>query len=166
MARAHLKPKGQSPKIKAFSAAYAATGDKKYAAEKAGYSHASTEAQRLLSKPHVQESVRRIQERRIINELMPAALDLLAHVIAEPTFKPEVRVKAAAEVRQWYGQVTGGDGKGDKAPEDMTPDELQARIAALRARQAQLADGAKIIEGEAVTVDAAPIDQTAAADLF
>lgn len=166
MARAELKKTVKNARHATFARVLAETGDKRYAATKAGYSHADADGYKLAARPEIQESVRRIQERRIINELMPAALDLLAHVITEPTFKPEVRVKAASEVRQWYGQVTGGDGKGDKAPEDMTPDELQARIAALRARQAQLADGAKIIEGEAVTVEASPIDRPSAADLF
>lgn len=135
-----------TPQQKAFAEVYADTGSSLYSARMAGYSHPEGNCGKILAKPVVQQTIRQIQERRILNDLMPKALDLLERAIGEETWKPEVRIKAAAEVRQWYGQVTGGAGQ-DKAPEDMSPDELAARIATLRARQAQLADGAKVIEG-------------------
>lgn len=131
--------------MKQFAEVYATTGSSLHAARMAGYSHPEGNCGKILAKPIVQQTVRQIQERRILNDLMPAALNLLERAIADETWKPEVRLKAAAEVRQWYGQVTGNSGQ-DKAPEDMSPDELAARIATLRARQAQLADGAKVID--------------------
>lgn len=134
---------------KVFAKAYADTGLSGHSARVAGYAHPDTNAHKVLAQPLVQQTVRQIQERRILNDLMPKALNLLEKAITDETWKPEVRIRAAAEVRQWYGQITG-DGLKDKAPEDMTPGELNDRIAALRARQAQLADGARIIEGEAI----------------
>ena len=133
---------------RAFAEAYVSGGVASHAAAQAGYAHAETNASKIMAKPIVQQTIRQIQERRILNDLMPKALDLLERAIGDETWKPEVRIKAAAEVRQWYGQVTGNSGQ-DKAPEDMTPDELAARIATLRARQAQLADGAKVIDAVA-----------------
>lgn len=147
MAKSTARATAPTRQQRQFAAVYAETGSARYSAAAAGYSLPDTNHPRIMANPVVQQTVRQIQERRILNDLMPKALDLLERAIGDETWKPEVRIKAAAEVRQWYGQVTGGAGQ-DKAPEDMSPDELAARIATLRARQAQLAEGAKVIEHE------------------
>lgn len=155
---ARLKSGAVTRQEKAFAEAYAVSGDVPLSSLKANISRPDTNGYRVLARPIVQQTIRQIQERRILNDLMPAALNLLERAIGDETWKPEVRLKAAAEVRQWYGQVTGG-GAGDKAPEDMSPDELAARIATLRARQAQLAEGAKVIDAE-------PVEEPPNGDVF
>lgn len=141
-----------------FASVYGNTGDGTVSAIIAGYAKPAESFRRVAAREAVQETVRKIQERRVIEDLMPKALNLLERAIGDETWKPEVRIKAAAEVRQWVQQVTGA-GATDKAPEDMTPDELAARIATLRARQAQLAEGAKVIDVE-------PIDDSPGDDVF
>lgn len=141
-----------------FASVYGNTGDGTVSAIIAGYAKPAESFRRVAERAAVKETVRKIQERRVIEDLMPKALNLLERAIGDETWKPEVRIKAAAEVRQWVQQVTGVSGA-DKAPEDMTPDELAARIAMLRARQVQLADGAKVINAE-------PIEDGPDADVF
>lgn len=136
---------GLTVQQRAFTAAYARSGDPAYAATKAGYAHPDTYGHDLLKKPVVQASVREAQARRMVNDLLPLAVDLLEHVIKDKTAKTADRLRAGKIVTD-YG--FGAHAARDKAPEDMTPDELADRIAALRARQAALAEGAKIIDIE------------------
>lgn len=142
---------------------YAGTGNVTLSARMAG-EKSRQNAQHILAKPAVQETVRQIQERRIMSDLVPKALNLLDHFLTDKTAKPEVRIRAAQEVRQWSAQM--GVSGADKPPEAMTPDELAARIAELRARQAQIMDAAKVIDGDDGIEDAQVIEGDDKPDIF
>ena len=123
---------------KVFAQTYAETGRKDLADLKAGYSTQTNALGRSLLKPHVAETVRQIQERRLNNDLLPKALSLLEHILENKESKDRDKITAAKIiVDRTIGM--GQDATANKAAEDMTQDELAARIALLRARQAALA---------------------------
>lgn len=130
----------------AFAEAMAKHGDCVQAAKDAGYAHPVAHGNKIAKIPAVAESVRRIQARKLQNDLLPLAVGRLERILTDDQHKAADHISAAKVVLSY---TLGKDAPGqDKAPEDMTADELAARMAALRARQVELADSAKVIEHE------------------
>ena len=142
------------PRERKFAEVYAATGHGSFAATQAGYPSPGPRATELVKRPIVQAAIRAEQERRLTDEALPLAVDWLVKCVSDETYKPADRNTAARIIIQ--NTISRADAGRDKAPEDMTPDELAARITILRARQAQLADGAKVIDGDAHDLDQDP----------
>ena len=131
----------------AFAKEYAAHGDAVLAAKNAGYSSPQANANKIIKRPDVAEAVRAIQARRLHNNLLPLAVDRLERILQDDAHKAADHISAAKVVLSY---TLGKDAPGqDKAPEDMTADELAQRMAALRARQLELSEGAQVIEGTA-----------------
>jgi hypothetical protein len=121
------------------------TQDPTYSATKAQYRTPQIQGYQKLAKPDIQDAVRRTQVARLNNELLPAALNLLSTVLADPKETTRNRLTAAKIViDRTIGM--GGDAGDDKEPHEMTPAELQARIDRLRREQADRAQ--PIIEHE------------------
>lgn len=128
---------------KRFAEAYALTGDVQLAAREAGYAHPKN-AGKYLARPIVQAEIRRVQTERLYSDLLPAAIGLLAQVINDQTENTRNRITAAKIVLD--RTLGAADAAADaKEPHEMTADELAARIARLRQRQAELADAARDI---------------------
>jgi len=115
---------------KAFAATYAATGDRNYAAMKAGYSSPRQSASQALQKVEVQADIRRQQLAILNNELLPAAIGVLATIIADP--KASERGKLTAVKIVLDRALGGADASESKEPHEMTSDEIQKRLDALR----------------------------------
>lgn len=124
------------------------------AAERAGLSQPARDGWRMMQRPQVVDAIINEQRRRLAEHGLPATVDWFVECVSNDKYKPSDRNTAGKTILQYT--IGSGEAGRDKAPEDMTPDELQARIAILRARQAQLADGAKLIDGDATEIDAAP----------
>lgn len=135
------KKGGLTRQEKVFAETIAGTGDKHYAAAKAGYSQPAVGAHRALARPIVHAEIARIQTDRLFNELLPAAINCLAEIIASPKAPAGARVQAAKLVMD--RTLGGDDARQGKEPHEMTGEELAnaidqlERIAAERAKPVQ-----------------------------
>lgn len=142
----------RTPQEKIFAAAMASTGDKHYAATKAGYSHPNVQANVVLSRPGIQSDVARIQMERLYNDALPLAVNTLISIMGDEKAPAGARVSASKEV---LDRTIGRDEAGGaKDPHEMTPDELAKALADAKLRATALervkAERAKpIIEHEA-----------------
>lgn len=119
------------------AARYAATGDKAYAMEKAGYAHATANTARVFNRPAVQESIKRQQLARLNNELLPLALDTISGILENAKATDSNKLTAAGLVMK-YSVGAAGEGEA-KEPHEMSAEELQAQIARLRTEAAERA---------------------------
>lgn len=134
-------------KERVFAERFAATQDRIYAAEKAGYTQPSSDAGRALARPAVQADIRR-RTREGMSELAPQAVATLGAAMTASTSRWSDKIAAAKIVIDY---VSRGDEVGGKEPSEMSFGELQATIEALKLRQAELADQAKpIIDAKVV----------------
>lgn len=140
-----------------FAKEFVRTGSAGMAAQIAGYSHPATNGSKVLRRPHVQDSVRRAQARHLTDVTLPKAVKLLETVLEDEKARNADRIQAAKVVLTYTLGRADADG-GDKAPEDMTADELAARIALLRTRQVELSDAAQVIEHVEEASEAAETD--------
>lgn len=121
------------------------TNDATYSATKAGYKNPAIRGWEKSKDPTVMQAVKQVQTARLNNELLPKALDLIAHVLTDVKETTRNRLTAAKIViDRTIGM--GGEAGEDKEPHEMTPAELQARIDRLRREQADRAQ--PIIEHE------------------
>jgi hypothetical protein len=129
---------------------FVATGDEAYAMEKARYAHPVANRARVFARPAVQESIKAKQLARLNNELLPLALDTIEGILRNPKASDSNKLTATSQVLK-HTAGAAGEGGADKEPHEMSADELQHRIDALR-REA--ADRARpVIEAEASTID-------------
>lgn len=132
-----LKSGKLTPQERAFTQSYASTGDGAYAKTVAKL-RSNSAASQTLARPAVQAEIRRIQEARLNNEVLPAAVDLLHRVITDDRAADRVRVTAAKIVLDRTLGATDASGA-DRDPSEMTPDEIQVAIDRLRREAADRA---------------------------
>lgn len=131
----------------------AKTGDRIYAAEKAGYAAPAVSASQALQKADVQREIARIQVARLNNELLPLALDTLQTVLTSATATERGKLTATALVLK-HTLASGVEAGEGKEPHEMSATELEQRIQALR-REAS--DRARpVLEGEAKHLEDPP----------
>lgn len=134
---------------KKFSAAYADSGSARAAAVLAGWSPTSGASAKALSRPEVQDEVRRVQVARLNNTLLPLAVGALERLLTDKATPAGAVVQAAKLVMDKTGVGADLD-PGDKAPHEMTGDELSRALERLRREAAERAK--PIIDGQAVDV--------------
>lgn len=136
-------------------AKYAArTGDNVYAATKAGYVQPGTMGAIQAHKPAVQAEIARQQLEILWGEGLPLAVSTHLALLRNESTPAGARVQAAKLMYDLTINKRDGAGS-DKAPHEMTPEELAKAIADAKLRAAALehvkADRANpIIEGEAI----------------
>ena len=146
-----------NPQEKKFAEVFAATGDATAAAKVAGYAQPRTAASRLVTRDLVLDEVRRVQTERLYGELLPAAIGLLHQVLLNDKEQTRNRIAAAKIVVD--RTLGAADAAADaKEPHEMTADELAARIARLRQRQAELAGAAIDVTPQIETSDEGVFD--------
>ena len=133
-----------------FADAYALTGDRKLAGTLAGYKAPAVSACQALQRPDVQSRVLAVQTERINNTLLPLAVGALERILTDPKSPAGAQVQAAKLVLD--RALGDGSAAHDKAPHEMTGDELARQLE--RLRQEAAARARPVIEGE--TVKAAP----------
>lgn len=101
----------------------AKTGDPTYAAKVAGYSQPYVAVHRLKERSIVNAEVKRQQEARLFNDLLPAAVGLLERVLADETETTRNRIQAAKIV---LDRTLGAPGAAEsKDIHEMTAGELE-----------------------------------------
>ena len=119
-----------SAKEQTFIERYAATGDRGYAATKAGYTQPITSASKLLAREPIRDAVA-LQVRRRLDSLVTTALDVCAKILADEKAPNKDKIAVSKVVlAAWRGQTDGADAKD---PSEMSGDELRDRIARLQA---------------------------------
>ena len=131
-----------TPQERVFISAMAATGDHRYAAEKAGYRYPNNAGPQKAQDPAVQAAVLREQTARVTNELLPLAVDATRDVLQNGP--AGARVQAAKLVFDYTigRDGAGGDrGLGDMSAADIAKElaESRLRVAALETVQADMA---------------------------
>lgn len=108
-----------------FAKAYAGHGDAQAAAIVAKYSHGKT-GYHIMQNPAVASEVRKIQQRRLTNEALPAAVNCLIEIVNDKEQRGSTRVAAAKVI---LSQTLGDRGEaGGKEPHEMSSDELARAI--------------------------------------
>lgn len=145
-----------SPQERTFLEHYANSGDRVYAAEKAGYAQPGTSASKNLAKPKVAEAVMRIQMRRITDEALPLAVDTVLKLMRDAKTPPNVKGTVALGVMKHAQAI--GVGAEAKEPHEMTADEIRReidRLEAVSASRAVLVNPEGADEAEAIEDDQA-----------
>lgn len=133
-----------TPQEKVFVKHAAATGNVSYAGYKAGYADPDRKACRVMARPEVANAVRAEQTKIIENKLLPMAVQaherILQDALADkPLHSAKVHLEA---VKIAYSYTIGRNADAaEKAPEDMTAEEIAARLAELRAQQQRFLEG-------------------------
>lgn len=120
----------------------ARTGDQTYAAEKAGYRNPVVTGSKLMAKPAVKAGVLRKADEYLHSEILPLCLEQHKMLLEAASTPAGARLGA---IKLGYDETRGRQldaGKVEKEPSEMTYDELQASIDALRQAQEQLAESA------------------------
>lgn len=117
------------------------TGDATYAATKAGYGTPVVRGGELMKRPAVQAEIsRQVMEK--LAGLGELAVKTVNEAMTSPTATWTNKLTAADMVLK---RLEKGEGAGGKEPSEMSADELEAAISALRIRQAEIADQARDI---------------------
>lgn len=115
----------------------AATGDRTYAATKAGYVQPAVKGCVVGNRPAVQAEIARIQQQRLFEECLPLAINRLVSILHSDKAPAGAQVQAARLV---LDRTLGTDEAGRvKAPHEMTGDELAKAIEELKRRAADKA---------------------------
>lgn len=147
---------------KKFAEIYAQTGNRTYAATKAGYADPAATGSVLAKDPQIIELTRAEQQRFAREEAGSHAIRILLEVGTDPKQPGGVRVSAAKVLHAMSG-IGASDETDGKDPSEMSGDELHLALARMeRQRMAiekALSDQAKPI------VEAKPLDEPSA-DVF
>lgn len=131
----------------------AETGNREFAAHKAGVKYSSGAVDRAMQRPAVLNEIARIQQEKLFSELLPLAVKVHAEILADPKAPAGARVQA---VKLAYDRTLGAqDGAQAKEPHEMTAEEIAEAIGKLEA----------IAMSRAKTVDVAP-DMRHGANIF
>lgn len=121
-----------------FAERFATTGDRRYAAQAAGYAHPDQRAAAAIARPAVIAEIAKIQQEKLFNELLPLAVKVHAEILADPKAPAGARIQA---VKLAYDRTLGSQEGGQaKEPHEMTADEIAKtideleRVAASRAK--------------------------------
>lgn len=121
----------------AFVEAYAETGNRHFAAQKAGYSNPTVSASQLLARPAVVEAVA-LRAMRLSEENALTAYKVLAEAMASDKAPWGVRVNAAKiSLADYTAKSMGAVDAADVA--EMTGDQLRVAAAQIQAQLAALA---------------------------
>lgn len=136
-----MRPKngGLTPQEKTFVKHAASTGNLAYAGYKAGYVDPDKHAYRVIARPEVANAVRAEQTRRLEKDALALAVDFIIKTLQDDKAAPKIRLEAA-KVTLSYTLGRNADAA-EKAPEDMTAEEIAARLAELRAQQQRFLEG-------------------------
>lgn len=120
-----------------FAAEFAKTGDRTYAAGKAGYKHPVKMASQALQVPKIQEEIRRQQLAILNNDLLPAAIGVLGTILADEKASATSRLQAVKIVLD--RSLGDKETTSHKEPHEMSADEIQRQLDTLRREAANRA---------------------------
>lgn len=129
-----LKGGKLTPMERAFSEKMVATGDPVYAAEKAGYSSPHARASQNMANQAIVDDIRKKCLKQLNDGILPLAIEQHEKLLKDPLTPAGARVQA---IKLAYDRTLGaGDDGSTKEPHEMTSEEIDRRLAALRAEAA------------------------------
>lgn len=132
-----------------FIDAMVQSGDKPYAAHRAGYKHPDVNGYLIAKRPAVDQEIRERAMARLFNEGVPLAIGTLIDIAGNGKAPWNSRVAASKEILAAADRERGA-GATAKEPHEMTNDEIAARLAQLEAQEIALttiaADRARPVE--------------------
>ena len=125
-----LKNGRLTPQERLFIGYMGRTGDRDYAATKAGYKGVKQSAGQLMQNPVIRAEVARQAEEVLFSELLPLALAAHKQLLTDKAVPAGARLGA---VKLTYDRTMGAESSegDDKEPSEMTAGELQRSIARL-----------------------------------
>lgn len=133
------------PRQKLLARAYAATGNVHASEAAAGYRPGSGSA--ALRNPEVLAEVVREQQRKMVGDILPTAINTLHEILTDKGAPAGARVSAVKlAVEYTIGRPDSGV---EKALDQMTGDEIAALLEETRLRRSELA---RVVDGEAEDV--------------
>lgn len=152
----------QAAFVLAFTSEAGTVGNGAESARRAGYApkHVRVQAQQLLALPHVKTAIDAANRAALSGRISTKSIALLERVVDDEAQPMKLRVEAAKTVldRGGFGPPTASErnadagerGGGRKLLNELSPEELDARIAAFLAAGHVGPGNAKTIEGTAV----------------
>lgn len=134
MAPVGRPPNGKAPHHKVFVEHMASTGDKTYAATKAGLKKPEFAGWRLMQNPLIAEAVRDKAEKFLREKAGPAMVYNLANMALDENVPAGARVKASEILLKASG-LAATDGEGGKDLHEMTADELRRELVRMEAKR-------------------------------
>jgi len=132
-----------TPQELTYVEVYAATNDRKYAADKAGYKRQMKSSYDKLNNPIILQEIRKVQMARLCNTLVPLALDHFEDTLNDA--KAPVRDKTMiGKIVLDHAKHLSDDAE-NKNLHELTSDEIQAMLADLRREQASRANAARLV---------------------
>lgn len=126
-----LKSGRLTPMERSFVKHYVDTSDAQYAAVKAGYKTPKNDGRRALNNEIVAAEVRKLQVARLNDELLPAAVDVLAKILTDDKASERGKIMAAKIVLdRTLGDPAAGQAR--KELHEMSGTELDQALAKLQ----------------------------------
>lgn len=132
-----------------FAAKMAVSGDRTYAAEKAGFAHPRIAGQQLMAKPDVAEEVRRRARLRLQTEGAEVGVRVLIELASDVRQKGSTRGAAAKALVQLSG-ITGVQNLSESDLAEMPPDKIREL---LNQAQRQLEQRMKVVNGRELPIE-------------
>lgn len=137
-----------------FAKYMATTGDKIYAAQRAGYSSPQQSASQNIANPTVQNAMRNEARRLLMNEGAQIGVAVLVELATDTAQKGSTRAVAAKSLVQFSG-IAGVQDLSEKDLAEMSADDIRGLLSqAQAALQERLARKMTIDHAPAETVDA------------
>ena len=144
-----------APMQREFTSHMAATGDRVYSAEKAGYSDPATAASRLMAIPDVAEDMRRKARHTLMTKGAEVGVRVLIELAEDVKQKGSTRGAAAKSLVQLSG-ISSAAALSEADLAELPADKIRALLAeAQRALEARMAN-LKTIDHEPQSAQAAP----------
>lgn len=133
-------------------AAAVASGDLVEGARRAGYAQPYAAANQLENRPAVMAEIRRREEDRLNNDLLPLAVDRLQKILSDDTENSRNHIAAAKLVLDNTINKRDGDA-GAREPHEMTAEELAENIANARRALDDLANNARDVTPQEIETE-------------
>lgn len=146
-----LKNGRLTPRERAFVPAMVATGDVQRAGEAAGLAQPRSQGYQMLARPAVAAEIVRLQTERLVNEILPLAIEQHKALLLAPGTPAGAKSQL---IKLAYDRTMGSQEGGRKEIHEMTAAELAQELEDMRRRQAELAK--PVFEGESIEVATEP----------
>lgn len=137
-----------TPQERAFIEDYSKHGNAQLAARNAGFAQPRSAGYKALQRPAINAEITRQQAARLNNELLPLAIQAIERLLVDKKTPAGAVVQAAKLVMD--RTLGPQDGPENKAPHEMTGEELARQLDRLRSEAAARAK--PVIEGESVEI--------------
>ncbi|MGO3930849.1 terminase small subunit [Rhodopseudomonas pseudopalustris] len=147
-----LKNGRLTPMEREFAKQMARTGDKLYAATKAGYAQPAVRSSQTLQRPEVQEEIRRQAQHRLRTEGAQIGVDVLIELAQDKKQKGSTRGMAAKSLVQLSG-IAGANALSEADLAEMPAEKIRGLLAEAERLLSERMAAARVIEHEPAAIE-------------